>query len=148
MNTVSSLARQVEFRASTQAHSLAQKIPRELVAVAAYHLWRERCEELGEEVHGYDKDDWLEAELEIRNTFRSLTGLEFELFAGRIRLSELQPSQERIAVRAYFISQKNRVICAQECWQRALEEEREIVFASLFLDFCRIITGLGVFSGG
>lgn len=133
MNSASSVPQCVRHTAG-QA-TWVNDLPKELIAVAAYRRWCLRCAEAGREIHGHDQEDWFAAEAEIREAINMLSGSDFEVFAKRIRREQLQPSEDRVRLRAYYLSLDSDDV-EQNCWLRALDIEREIVFARLFIEFC------------
>ena len=52
-------------------------VPPELTSNRAYFKWIKRCEKAGHLLHGGDRDDWLQAENELRDLLRKLTPTAF-----------------------------------------------------------------------
>lgn len=113
-------------------------IPQELIAFEAYCRWLQRCQLHGRIVHGGDRIDWLEAELELVDLWGELTAEDIEQFFEESHRNTLVPSRDRISLRAYYKSLSSDDHSAKRSEQRWIEaetEEKILLFAQSFHRF-------------
>lgn len=127
-------------------------IPQELIAVVAYMRWQRRCEECKHEAHGFDLEDWYEAESEVCHHLALMTFDDIDLFIGCLSRENMTPSEDRIRTRAYFLWESAQNVWTEsehrrDFWSEAEYLEREILFAQRFLDFWNRRMQMSVFSG-
>ena len=117
---------------------LFEDVPDELIAIRAYEKWQVYCVMMGRVVHGRDREDWLEAEAELERFWSGLVPSDVEAFKNAVPASSLTPSPDRIAIRAYYLSQSTGASTQEDalkCWKSAEAEEILILLARAFLDF-------------
>lgn len=100
----------------------------DVVKALAYFNWLARCEFLGYVPHGGDLEDWYSAEATLNSILNSG---DFHTFA-RILRGDLEPEDQRVRDRAYFLSLENSTRRPEENWRLALELERCSLFLSVW----------------
>lgn len=115
-------------------------VPSELIEVHAYFKWLRRCQQWSRAVHGFDKQDWFEAERELSDVWNTIDPNEVIHAAARVLGKPPEVSDEAVRVRAYFKSENRRRSSdpqrngsPEQDWNEARAEEAIKAFAAAFL---------------